>query len=85
MFRKLRVHLWKFWQRCFVRQLPQRRITAAPPNQRAAGTPAALHLCGSYIPDPTGVEQCLRQNISGLSGACRSMFEPATRAVASSQ
>jgi hypothetical protein len=38
-------------------------------GQRAACTPEALRLCGSYIPDPTKVEQCLRQNVSGLSRA----------------
>jgi hypothetical protein len=55
------------------------------PEQRAACTPDALRLCGSYIPDPTRVDQCLRQKISGLSGACRSVFEPCTGAVASSR
>jgi hypothetical protein len=54
------------------------------PEQRAACTPDAL-LCSSYIPDPTRVEQCLRQNISGLSVACRSVFEPGTKAVASNR
>jgi hypothetical protein len=52
------------------------------PEQRAACTPDALRLCGSYVPDPTRVEHCLRQNISGLSEACRSVFEPGTKAVA---
>jgi hypothetical protein len=55
------------------------------PEQSAACTPDALRLCGRYIPDPTRVEQCLRQKISGLSVACRSVFEPGTRALASSQ
>jgi len=39
------------------------------PEQKAGCTPDALRLCGSYIPDPTRVEQCLRQNVSGLSPA----------------
>jgi hypothetical protein len=38
-------------------------------------------LYGRSIPDPASIEQCLGQNISG--GTCRSIFEPATRAVAS--
>ena len=39
------------------------------PDQKTGCTPDALRLCGSYIPDPTKVEQCLRQNVSGLSRA----------------
>jgi hypothetical protein len=39
------------------------------PEQRAPCTPDALRLCDSYIPDLTRVEQCLRQNVSGLSRA----------------
>jgi hypothetical protein len=35
-------------------------------EQRAACTRDALRLCGSYVPGPTKVEHCLRQNISGL-------------------
>ena len=49
---------------------------ATAPAQENRGTPEkagctqdALRLCGSYIPDPTRVEQCLRQNVSGLSPA----------------
>ena len=34
------------------------------PEQRAACTPDAFRLCSGYIPDPTGVEYCLRQNKS---------------------
>ena len=46
------------------------------PEQRAACTSDAIRLCSSYIPDATQVESCLRQNKSGLSSACRSVFEP---------
>jgi hypothetical protein len=53
------------------------------PEQRAACAPDALRLCIGYIPDPTGVEQCLRRNESGLSDACRSVFEQSARPVAS--
>ena len=45
------------------------------PEQRAACAPDAFRLCSGYIPDPTGVEHCLRQNKSDLSEACRSVFE----------
>ncbi len=40
------------------------------PEQRAACAPDAFRLCLGYIPDPTSVEQCLRQNISDLGNAC---------------
>lgn len=53
------------------------------PEQRAACTSDAFRLCSSYIPDITKVETCLRQNKSGLSNACRSVFEQGTGPVAS--
>jgi hypothetical protein len=53
------------------------------PEQRAACAPDAFRFCSTYIPDPTGVEQCLRQNKSDLSDACRSVFEPSAGPVAS--
>lgn len=46
-------------------------------EQRAACAPDAFRLCARYIPDPTNVEICLRQNKSGLSEACRTVFERA--------
>jgi hypothetical protein len=52
------------------------------PEQRAACTSDAFKLCSSYIPDATMVETCLRQNKSGLSSACRSVFEQGTGRVA---
>lgn len=45
------------------------------PEQRAACTSDAVRLCSSYILDATQVDRCLRQNKSGLSNACRSVFE----------
>ena len=51
-------------------------------QQRAACMSDAFRLCSSYIPDPTAVEQCLRQNTPNLSDACRSVFEQATGPVA---
>ena len=45
------------------------------PEQRVACAPDAFRLCAGYIPDPTRVEQCLRQSKSDLSEACRSVFE----------
>ncbi len=53
------------------------------PEQRAACAPDAIRFCVSYIPDPTGVEHCLRQNKSDLSDACRSVFEQSAGPVAS--
>ena len=52
------------------------------PEQRAACAPDAFRLCVSYIPDPTGVEQCLRRNELDLSDACRSVFEQSASTVA---
>lgn len=48
------------------------------PEQRAACTPDAFRLCSAYIPDPTGVEVCLRLKKSDLSEACRAVFDHAT-------
>ena len=53
------------------------------PEQRAACAPDAFRLCAGYIPDPIRVEQCLRQNKSDLSDACRSVLEQSAGLVAS--
>jgi hypothetical protein len=53
------------------------------PEQRAACAPDAFRFCVGYIPDPTRVEHCLRQNKSDLSDACRLVFEQSTDPVAS--
>jgi hypothetical protein len=45
------------------------------PAQRAACAPDAFRFCVGSIPDPTRVEDCLRQNMSDLGDACRSVFE----------
>lgn len=45
------------------------------PEQRAACAPDAFRFCAGYIPDPARVENCLRQNMSDLGAACRSVFE----------
>ncbi|MBH5400665.1 hypothetical protein HZZ13_23125 [Bradyrhizobium sp. CNPSo 4010] len=47
-------------------------------EQRAACTPDAFRLCSAYIPDPSGVEACLRHRKSELSEACRAVFDHAT-------
>ena len=52
------------------------------PEQRAACTSDAFRICSSYIPDATMVEARLRQNKSGLSNACRSVFEQGAGPVA---
>jgi len=51
-------------------------------EQRAACAPDAFRLCAGYIPDPTRVEHCLRQNKSDLSAACRSVSEQSAGPVA---
>ena len=57
--------------------------------QENRGTPSRgpherpKRLCAGYIPDPTRVEQCLRQSKSDLSDACRSVFEQSAGPVAS--
>ena len=53
------------------------------PEQRVACAPDAFRLCAGYIPDPVTVENCLRRNKSGLSDACRSVFEQNAGPVAS--
>jgi hypothetical protein len=53
------------------------------PEQRAACAPDAFRLCAGYIPDPTRVEQCLRQSKLDLSDACRLVFEQSAAPVAS--
>lgn len=50
-------------------------------EQRAACTPDAFRLCSAYIPDPSGVEACLRQRKSNLSEACRAVFDQASAGV----
>jgi hypothetical protein len=47
------------------------------PEQRAACAPDAFRFCGSYIPDPVRVENCLRQRMADLSEACLSVFQQA--------
>ncbi|WP_229189048.1 MULTISPECIES: hypothetical protein [Bradyrhizobium] len=48
------------------------------PEQRAACAPDAFRLCSVYIPDPSGVEACLRLRKSDLSEACKTVFEQAS-------
>ncbi|RXT35251.1 hypothetical protein [Bradyrhizobium betae] len=48
------------------------------PEQRAACMADAFRLCSAYIPDPPGVEACLRQRKSDLSEGCKAVFEQAS-------
>ena len=66
---------------CATSAFPQENY--GTPEQRAACTSDAFKLCSSYIPDATKVETCLRQNKSGLSDECRSVFEQGTGPVGS--
>ena len=52
-------------------------------DQRIACTPDAFRLCAGYIPDGAKIENCLRQNVSNLSPACRSVFAPTIRSAVS--
>ena len=52
------------------------------PEQRIACTPDAFRLCSSEIPDPAGVEACLRFKKADLSDGCRLVFDRATTAPA---
>jgi hypothetical protein len=54
-------------------------------EQRAACTPDAFRLCSAYIPDPAGVEACLRQRKSDLNEACKAVFEQAATGSARSR
>ena len=58
---------------CATRAFAQKN--RGTPEQRAACAPDAFRFCIGYIPDPARVEYCLRQNMSDLSDACRSVFE----------
>ena len=62
---------------------PAAQENRGTPEQRAACAPDAFRLCAGYIPDPTRVEHCLRQNKSDLSDACRLVFEQSAGLVAS--
>jgi hypothetical protein len=62
-------------------RLPAQALAVS--EQRAACAPDAFRFCVGYIPDPTRVEHCLRQNMSDLSDACRSVFEQNARLLAS--
>jgi hypothetical protein len=52
-------------------------------DQRMSCTPDAFRLCAGYIPDGAKVENCLRQNLSNLSPACRSVFGQGIRSAVS--
>jgi len=52
-------------------------------DQRISCTPDAFRLCAGYIPDGAKVESCLRQNLSNLSPACRSVFGQGIRSAVS--
>ena len=59
------------------------RENRGSPEQRAACAPDAFRFCVAYIPDPTRVEYCLRENMSDLSDGCRSVFEQSAGLLAS--
>src|ERR1700676_1917189 len=53
------------------------------PEQRAACAPDAFRLSVANLPDPTSGEQCLRQNKTDLSAACRAVFDQSAGVLAS--
>jgi hypothetical protein len=57
----------------------------ATPEQKAALHVRRLQTLQQLHPGATKAETCLRQNKSGLSNACRSVFEQGTVLVASSR
>jgi len=82
--------IWKTSRRCIALAAALLCATTASaqenrgtPEQRAACAPDALRLCAGNIPDPTRVEQCLRQSKPDLSDACRLVFEQSPGPVAS--
>ncbi len=56
--------------------LPAFAFAQGTPQQRDACTPDAFRLCGAYMPDPNGVEACLRASGPRLSPACYEVFFP---------
>jgi hypothetical protein len=60
----------------FFLVLPTFAFAQGTPQQREACTPDAFRLCGAYMPDPDGVEACLRASGPRLSPACYDVFFP---------
>lgn len=56
--------------------LPTFAFAQGTPQQREACSPDAFRLCGAYMPDPNGVEACLRASGPRLSPACYDVFFP---------
>jgi hypothetical protein len=63
------------WQHSFGPTIALAQDYRGTSDQRMSCTPDdAFRLCAGYIPDGAKVENCLRQNVSNLSPACRSVF-----------
>jgi len=60
----------------FLLVLPTLAFAQGTPQQREACTPDAFRLCGAYMPDPNGVEACLRASGPRLSQPCYDVFFP---------
>jgi hypothetical protein len=60
----------------FLLVLPAFAVAQGTPQQREACTPDAFRLCGTYMPDPDGVEACLRASGPRLSPPCYEVFFP---------
>ncbi len=60
----------------FLLVSPTFAFAQGTPQQREACTPDAFRLCGAYLPDPDGVEACLRASGPRLNPACYEVFFP---------
>ena len=60
----------------FLLVLPTFALAQGTPQEREACTPDAFRLCGAYMPDPGGVEACLRASGPRLSPPCYDVFFP---------
>jgi hypothetical protein len=60
----------------FLLVFPAFAFAQGTPQQREACTPDAFRLCGAYMPDPGGVEACLRASGPRLSPPCFEVFFP---------
>ena len=57
--------------------LPTRSFSQGTLEQRMACTPDALRLCSEFVPNADQVTACLRERITELNDACRTVFEAA--------
>ncbi|MDA9436003.1 hypothetical protein [Bradyrhizobium sp. CCBAU 51627] len=54
---------------------PVAQAQQGTPEQRRACTPDVYRFCAGEIPNVRAITACLRRNRSGLSEACRAVFD----------